>query len=152
MVGGTYLAITGNWSWAVAAIGTVYALGPTTVLFGKHTDKLVEDKKKKIHTLPVIIGETRARFAVMAMVIAQPFLVALLVVNNTLKYPMLITLLGLPLIYKTAKVFSKPRPTEKPKDQPNIGWPTYLAHHAFLCNRLTGSLFVLGLILSIFVK
>ncbi len=38
-----------------------YALGPTTVIFGKHIDKLDADKAKGIHTLPVIIGEKAAR-------------------------------------------------------------------------------------------
>ena len=35
---------------------------PTTVIFGKHIDKLREDKAKGIHTLPVIIGEKAARY------------------------------------------------------------------------------------------
>lgn len=151
MVGGSYLAITGIWSWGVAAIGTIYALGPTTVLFGKHTDKLREDKKKRIHTLPVIIGERNARYSVIAMIVAQPILVVALVLLGGLQFPMLLVLLGLPQIYKTAKVFSRPRPTTKPKDFPSEGWPTYLASHAFYCNRKTGSLFTLGLVLSIFV-
>lgn len=152
MVGGTYLSMTGTWSWNVALIGAVYALGPTAVLFGKHTDKLLEDKKKRIHTLPVILGEELARSFTAAMLIVQPVLVALLVSTNVLKYPMLIVLLGIPSIIKTVKVFAKPRPTTKPKDFPAQFWPTYLAGYAFRCNRKTGSLFVLGLILSLFVK
>ena len=152
MVGGTYLAISGMWSWAVAVIGIVYAIGPTTVLFGKHTDKLTEDKKKGIHTLPVILGEARSRFAVVLMLIAQPILVALLVWRGTLKWPMLIVILGMPSILTAVKVFRKVRPTEKPADFPAEHWPTYLAGHAFRCNRVTGGLFVLGLIASIFVK
>lgn len=152
MVGGSYLAMTGSWSWAVAAIGTVYAIGPTTVLFGKHTDKLLEDKKKKIHTLPVLLGERNARMSVVAMLIVQPMLVIALVATDVLKWPMLVVLLGLPSILKTVRVFAKPRPTTKPKDLGEAGWPTYLAHYAFMCNRKTGSLFILGLIASIFVK
>ncbi len=152
MVGGTYLAMTGNWSWPVAAIGTVYAIGPTTVLFGKHTDKLTEDKKKHIHTLPVILGEARARLSVIAALILQPILVTVFVFTGILKWPMLIVLLGIPAIIKAVKVFSKVRPTTKPKDFPVEAWPTYLAGHAFRCNRVTGGLFVLGLILSLFVK
>ncbi len=152
MVGGTYLVMTGNWSWTVAAIGTVYAIGPTTVLFGKHTDKLNEDLKKKIHTLPVILGEPIARASVIAMLILQPILVSVFVATGLLKWPMLIVLLGLPSILKAVSVFSKVRPTTKPKDFPAEAWPTYLAGHAFRCNRVTGSLFVLGLIFSLFVK
>lgn len=150
MVGGTYAAITGDWNWSVALIGLVYALGPTTVLFGKHTDKLTEDKAKKIHTLPVIIGEKYARWSVIVMIISQPIIVATLVLSNILEWPMFLTLLGLPTILTTAKVFSRPRPTTKPANHPKEGWPTYLAGFAFKCNRVTGMLFVLGLVISIF--
>jgi len=152
MVAGTYLVMTGDWSWKIAAIGAVYAIGPTTVLFGKHTDKLPEDKKKKIHTLPVILGEPKARAAVIGMLISQLILVTLLVVTGWLKFPMLIFLLGIPAVIKAVKVFSKKRPTTKPKDFPAEHWPTYLAGHAFRANRVTGSLFALGLLLSLLVK
>lgn len=152
MVGGTYLAITGSWSWTVAAIGAIYALGPTTVLFGKHTDKLIEDKKKNIHTLPVIIGEKNARHSVIAMLVLQPVIVTAFVFAGLLEYPMLVVLLGIPSIITAVKVFLKVRPTVKPADFPDEGWPTYLASHAFKCNRITGSLFVIGLIVSVFVN
>jgi 1,4-dihydroxy-2-naphthoate octaprenyltransferase len=152
MVGGTYLAITGTWSWEVAAIGAVYALGPTTVLFGKHTDKLTEDKKKKIHTLPVILGEPAARASVIAMIVGQPLLVMGLITAGVLSPVMLVVLFGLPMIAQTVQVFSQPRPTSKPKGFPDEAWPTYLVGYAFRCNRVTGSLFVLGLILDVIVR
>lgn len=152
MVGGTYLAVTGHWSWDVAAIGTVYALGPTTVLFGKHTDKLTEDKKKGIHTLPVILGEPAARASVIAMIVGQPLLVMVLIAMGILSPAMLVVLFGLPTIAKTVQVFMQPRPTTKPADFPAEAWPTYLAGFAFRCNRITGSLFVLGLVLDIVVR
>ncbi len=149
MVGGTFLAITGTWSWEVAAIGTVYALGPTTVLFGKHTDKLREDRTKRIHTLPVIIGEPLARAFVIAMLVLQPILVVALVALGVVGIPLLIVLLGVPKIIETVRVFLKPRPIEKPADFPAEGWPTYLAGYAFRCNRVTGGLFILGLIIDL---
>ena len=64
---------------------------------------------------------------------------------------MIIVLLGLPTILTAIRVFSRPRPTEKPADFPAEAWPTYLAGHAFRANRITGSLFVLGLVVSIWV-
>lgn len=152
MVAGTYFVMTENWSWKIAAIGAVYAIGATTVLFGKHTDKLSEDKKKGIHTLPVILGEPKARAAVIGMLIGQLVLVTLFVVAGWLKFPMLVVLLGIPAVIKAVKVFRKKRPTTKPKDFPAEAWPTYLAGHAFRANRVTGGLFVLGLLLSILVK
>ena len=59
MIGGGYYVITGQWSWNVVLASLPYALGPTTVIFGKHIDKHDPDKAKGIHTLPVIIGEKR---------------------------------------------------------------------------------------------
>lgn len=149
MVGGTYLAITGSWSWSVALIGTIYAIGPTTVLLGKHTDKLKDDKKIKIHTVPVLIGEAAARSLVLALIILELLLTIVLFIIGIVGWPILIILFSIPLIIKIAKVFRRPRPTEKPADFPNEGWPTYLAAHAFYCNQIIGGLFVLGLLLNI---
>lgn len=152
MVGGTYLAITGNWSWGVTLIGAIYAIGPTTVLLGKHTDKLKEDKARHVYTLPVIIGELLARVAVTILITVQPVLIIILFMLGIVKLPMLIILLGIPAIIKTVRVFAKKRPIKKPADFPTEGWPTYLAAYAFRCNQVTGSLFVIGLIISLFVK
>ena len=54
MIGGTYFVTTGQlpaWVWAASL---PYAILVTTVLFGKHVDKLPADSAKGIHTLPVM--------------------------------------------------------------------------------------------------
>ncbi len=56
MVGGGYFVITGHWDWNVVIASLPYALGPTSVLFGKHIDKLPQDAAKNIRTMPVIAG------------------------------------------------------------------------------------------------
>ena len=61
MVAGTGHAATGSWDWQLAAVGLCFALGPTTVIFGKHIDKLVFDEEKGVRTLPVRLGDHRAR-------------------------------------------------------------------------------------------
>lgn len=144
MVGGTYLAISGQWSWEVALIGSVYALGPTTVLFGKHTDKLDADKAKGIRTLPVILGETGSRWAVIAMLAAQPIGIVAMVLTGVVGWPMLIALLGVPKQVSAIRQFMKPRPKEPPPG--DVTWPLYLVHIAFRTNRITGALFFLGLL------
>src|SRR5512135_857821 len=95
MIGGGYFVITGQWNWNVALAGLPYALGPTTVIFGKHIDKLREDQAKGIHTLPVIIGEKAARFTVTAMVALQYLLVIALVVMGFFTPAMLLVLAAL---------------------------------------------------------
>jgi len=50
--------------------------GYNQYLFGKHIDKLAIDKEKRIHTLPVVIGEKAARYTIIAMMILPYILVA----------------------------------------------------------------------------
>lgn len=149
MVGGTYLVTAGSWSWDVAIIGLVYALGPTSVLFGKHTDKLLEDRKKKVHTLPVILGEKAARYTNIGNWVMQYLLVIGLVVFQYVTPVMLIVVIAIPKFIKTAKVYAKPRPTEEPADLPPNVWPLYLSANAFQYNKSFGGLFLLALIIEL---
>jgi len=148
MVGGTYFVITGNWSWEVALIALVYALGPTSVLFGKHTDKLNEDRKKKVYTLPVLLGEKAARWTNVGNWVAQYVLVIVMVILQILSPVMLIVLIALPKFFKTARIYASPRPTEAPPDLPPGIWPLYLSANAFQYNKVFGSLFLLGIIIE----
>ena len=47
-----------------------YALLCTTVLMGKHIDKIPWDAPDGTHTLPVILGEARARRVTQGMFVA----------------------------------------------------------------------------------
>ncbi len=147
MIGGTYYVAGGSvWSWEVAMIGLVYALGPTSVLFGKHTDKLREDKAKGVNTLPVIIGEKVARYTNVGMWVSQYLLVGFMVAAGTVSPVMLVILLALPKLLWAYRVYSKPRPESAPPDLPGGVWPLYLSAHAFNYNKTFGGLFLLGLI------
>lgn len=150
MVGGTYFATSGgNWSWAVAIIGLVYALGPTSVLFGKHTDKLKEDKAKKVYTLPVILGERNSRWTTIFLWFIQYVLVAWLIINQMVGISFAIVLLALPKYIWAIKVFAKPRPTAEPENLEKGVWPLYLSAHAFIYNKRFGLLFLAGLIIDL---
>ena len=150
MVGGTYFVTTGgSWSWDVAIISLVYSLGPTTVLFGKHTDKLSQDRAKKVYTLPVILKEKPARYATIGMWIAQYALVGIMIGYRMVGPVMAIVLIAVPKLVWASRVFSKPRPTEAPDDLPPDTWPLYLSAHAFQYNKRFGSLFLAGLVLDV---
>ncbi|MCY1061869.1 prenyltransferase [Nannocystis sp. SCPEA4] len=149
MVGGTYLCTAGQWSWDAALIGTAYALGPTAVLFGKHTDKLTADRAKGIFTLPVLLGEPLARRCVTVMLVAQMLAVVALVWTGALGWPLLIVLAALPMLRDTAAVFARPRPETCPPGFPKSIWPTYLVAYAFRYNRRFGLLFLLGLLIEL---
>ncbi|MFY0533003.1 prenyltransferase [Nannocystis pusilla] len=124
MVGGTYLCTAGQWSWDAALIGSAYALGPTAVLFGKHTDKLPADRAKGIFTLPVLLGEPLARRCVTVMLVLQLLAVVALVWRGALGWPLLIVLAAAPLLRDTAAVFARPRPETCPPGFPKHIWPT----------------------------
>lgn len=151
MIGGGYFVITGQWDWNVALAGLPYALGPTTVIFGKHIDKLREDKAKGIHTLPVIIGETAGRYSVMVMMALQYLLVIALVATGFFTPAMLIVLLALIPSPWVWKMLSKPKPTTRPAED-RTGWPLYFVSAVFVHNRTYGMLFLLGLIADAVIK
>ncbi len=154
MIGGTYYVVSDSiWSWEAVLIGLAYAIGPTSVLFGKHTDKLAEDKKKRVYTLPVILGEKSSRYTNIVIWGIQYLLVAYLMITGKITIGFLVVLLAIPKYISTSKLYSKPRPAEAPADlEPGI-WPLYLSANAFVYNKRFGGLFLLGLLLDIiFVK
>ena len=61
MVGGVYYSTVGHLPWHIVADTIPYALLCTAVLMGKHLDKLPWDAPKGVGTLPVLLGERRAR-------------------------------------------------------------------------------------------
>jgi 1,4-dihydroxy-2-naphthoate polyprenyltransferase len=150
MIGGGYYVLTQTWNWFVVIASLPYVLGVTTVIFGKHIDKLDMDKKKGIHTLPVVIGEKASRYAVLAMMIA-PYLFTLYLIAARFFTPvMLIVFLALPTFLKIYPVFLKPKPETRPEGQ--IGWPLYFVGYAFVNNRKFGSLFMFGLLIDVVLR
>jgi 1,4-dihydroxy-2-naphthoate octaprenyltransferase len=149
MVGGGYTVITGEWSTPVAVASLAYALGPTAVLFGKHIDKLAEDRAKKIYTLPVIIGEPAARWSVLAMLAAQLALVVGLVASGYFTPVALLALAAAPSLRGVYRVLSRPRPSAPPPELPKGVWPLYCVAAVFAYNRKFGMWFLLGLVLDV---
>jgi 1,4-dihydroxy-2-naphthoate octaprenyltransferase len=153
MIGGTYYVTSGSvWSWEVAILSLVYAIGPTSVLFGKHTDKLIEDKHKGINTLPVLMGEKPARYTNIGLWIIQILITVGLVVSGSITVAMLLVLFAIPKLITTAKDYSKPRPLSAPADLPPNVWPLYLSAKAFVYNKRFGYLFLLGLIVDVILN
>jgi 1,4-dihydroxy-2-naphthoate octaprenyltransferase len=146
MIGGGYFVLTGHWDWYVAIASLPYVLGVTTVIFGKHIDKIIPDTQKKIHTLPVVIGEKAARYSVLAMMIFPYFLTAYLIASKFFTPVMAIVVFAIPAFLRIYPVFLKPKPQTPPEGQ--LGWPLYFVGYAFYNNRTFGSLFMLGLLLD----
>ncbi len=150
MVGGTYYVVSGGqWSHEVTLISLAYAIGPTTVLFGKHTDKIDQDRAKGIHTLPVILGESLSRRVTIVLWIAQLALTALLVARGALGWPLLAVFLAVPSLLQGIAIFRSPRPQERPESFPASAWPLYLSAHAFVYNRRFGLIFLAALLVDV---
>jgi 1,4-dihydroxy-2-naphthoate octaprenyltransferase len=152
MVAGGYFVITGQWNWNVAIASLPYALGPTTVLFGKHIDKLEQDQAKGIHTLPVILGEKTARTSVLVMIALMYLLVGYLILIGYFSPVMAIVLVGLTALPGLWKMYKAPKPKEEPADLPKGIWPLYFSAASFGHNRRYGTFFLLGLILELVLK
>jgi 1,4-dihydroxy-2-naphthoate octaprenyltransferase len=145
MIGGTYFVVTGIWDWDVALVGLPYALGATTVIFGKHIDKLEDDRSRGIHTLPVLLGERAARWILGAMIVLMYATVVYLVVIGFVTPIVLVVFLALPRARAALALYSKPRPRERPEHWPAFVWPLYFVRAAFAHNRRFGLLLLLGL-------
>ena len=144
MIAGTYFVTTGAAPAWVFAASLPYALLVTVVLFGKHIDKLEADAAKGIHTLPVLLGETQARFVAQALMLSFFVVMGILVLTGTLGVWTLASFAALPRCIEVMRVFRTPKPAEPPPGYPL--WPLWYVAWAFLLTRRAGVLFALGLV------
>jgi len=147
MVVGTFFVATGEipaWTW-VASLP--YAILVTTVLFGKHIDKIEADAKKGVRTMPVLLGETTARRVAQVLMVAFYPIVVLAVLAGWIGPWVLLVLLGVPRLVAVLRTFSAPKPDVPP--QSYQGWPLWFVGAAFIHTRRAGGLLVLGLLLNV---
>jgi 1,4-dihydroxy-2-naphthoate octaprenyltransferase len=148
MIGGTYYATAASLPPSSVWLACVpYALVVTTVLIGKHIDKLEVDREKGIHTLPVIIGERPSLRLNMALMILYYLIIIGLVLSGELGVWLLLVLLAVPRLINVLATYRQPRPDEPPEDYPV--WPLWFVSAAFYHNKLAGGLFVVGLVLNL---
>lgn len=147
MIGGTYFVATGTipgWVW-VASLP--YAILVTSVLMGKHIDKVVPDGQMGIRTVPVILGERTARLFNAALMIAFYPIVLGAAALGWIGPWVVLVVLGLPRLVTVLRVYAKPKPESPPGSY--VGWPLWFVGAAFVHTRRAGALLVLGLFLNI---
>lgn len=148
MIGGSYYVTAGQLPPSGVWLATIpYALAVTTVLMGKHIDKLEADKAKGIRTLPVLIGERAALRLNMAAMIAFYLIVVALVATSTVGVWVLLVALALPRLREVLKIYTSAKPSEPPEDY--AVWPLWFVSWAFYHNKRAGLLFVAGLVLNL---
>ena len=154
MVSAVYLVLSrgvADHIWQVALAGVPFGLSVVSINLGKHIDKSVEDRKKHVSTLPVLIGEKLARYLNM-LVLLLIYLVVLYLVFITHYFSpvlLIVFLAGKRWLYAFGAL-TKPRPEEPPKEWP--GWPTWFSGFSFYHNRLFGDLFLIGLLVDTFLR
>ena len=146
MIAGTYFSAVGSLPWQVWLASVPYGLLCTSVLMGKHIDKIPFDEPTGTRTLPVVLGEARARSVTTGLLVAFYVTTGVAVALGALPWPTLLVALGLPLLQKVATSLRSPRPDEPPKGFPV--WPLWFAAIMFLHVRRAGGLLVLGLLLA----
>jgi 1,4-dihydroxy-2-naphthoate polyprenyltransferase len=143
MVVGTYYAAAGSAPWQVWAASVPYGLLCTTVLMGKHIDKIPYDAPAGTRTLPVLLGDRRARAVTRWLLAAFYVAVAIDVAVRALPWPALLVLVALPAVARAWRALRRPRPAQPPPRFPV--WPLWFAALAFVHTRRAGALLVLGL-------
>ena len=149
MIGGTYLVATGSVPVWVLVFSIPYALLVTSVLFGKHIDKIVPDAALGIRTLPVILGERLARRTNQVLMILFYPLVLLAVLAGWVGPWVLLVVLSTPELLRALRFYNQPKPAEPPAWYPARGWPLWFVGFAFRHTRLAGGLLTLGLLLNV---
>ena len=151
MIGGVYYVLTReidmNVIWASISVG----LSVMSINLGKHIDKLEDDKKRKVYTLPVVIGQALARYLDVLALIAIYGIILYLIFANHFFTPVMLTvfLAAKPLFYALA-VLAKPRPEGPPEGYE--GWPIWFSGFTFFHNRRFTMLFMLGLLVDTILR
>ncbi len=147
MTGGTVYAITGTIDLNTLLLTLPYGLIVASVLIGKHTDKIPNDKPVGVNSVPVLLGEHNALLLNKITFIGFYVLIVALVLAGIATPWVLLTFLAVPRLLNVWKVYSQPKPKEKPENWPV--WPLWYVGFAMHLNRGYGGLFILGLILGL---
>jgi len=147
MIGGTYYVLAEELPTWVLLASVPYGLGVTSVLFGKHLDKLDFDSSKGIRTAPIVLGDKLARYATIVISVAMYGAVGALAVWQEM-WALVVVVAALPMLWQLIQFFNTPKPDEPPEWYRG-GWPLWFVGMAFIHNRRFGMLFIGGLALQL---
>jgi 1,4-dihydroxy-2-naphthoate octaprenyltransferase len=155
MIGGIFYVLTGRISfWAI--LGSIpYGLSTMLVLLGKHLDKIEEDRRKNIRTLPVILGEKNTIKLSIFVIFLMHLFPLLLIFTEKFNFGPLLTLLALPRSIRGIKyvlLAKKPEFEELPDFYPRDAWPLWYAGGAFILNSYFATFYLISLIFQIFLN
>jgi 1,4-dihydroxy-2-naphthoate octaprenyltransferase len=143
MIAGGYAVITGQFSRDALIASVPYGLGVMSILVGKHIDQRVFDDSQHQRTLPVLLGERRARALNRAAVIGTYVVIVAGIAAGAITPFALFVLLAAPRALRALRVMSEPAPSAPPAGY--VGWPLWYHRVCLVHNRAFGWLYVLGL-------
>jgi 1,4-dihydroxy-2-naphthoate octaprenyltransferase len=150
MIGGVYYVLTREFSWEVFLASIPIGLSVMSINLAKHVDKMEEDKAKKVHTLPVVIGDYAARLLdFFALFFIYGIIIYLIATKFYTPVMLIILLAGKQLFYALA-VLAKPKPDGPPEGYP--AWPVWFSGFTFMHNRRFTMLFMLGLLIDTLLR
>ena len=151
MIGGVYYVLTGQWPLEVTLASIPIGLGVASVNVGKHIDKSPEDRVKGIHTMPVVVGETVARWITVVSIVLMYLIVVYLVFVPRFFTPlMLLVFFAVPPARKALERLLKPRPAQPPAGYPI--WPRWFSTVCFIHNRVFSNYFVILLVVDTLLR
>ncbi|HET7188285.1 MAG TPA: prenyltransferase [Gemmatimonadaceae bacterium] len=143
MIAGGYFVITGVASRDALLASIPYGLGVMSILVGKHIDQRRFDESKHQRTLPVLLGERKARLLNRGAVIGMYVIIAAGILAGAITPFALVVLFAAPRALRALRVMSEPAPAEAPVGY--VGWPLWYHRVCLVQNRAFGWLYVLGL-------
>ena len=149
MIGGSYYVMAEELPLWVILASVPYGLGVTTVLFGKHLDKLSFDSSKGIRTMPIVLGEGLARQVTMALSVLMYVSTLALAIWQEM-WALGLVVGALPLLALLIRFYRQPKPERAPEGY--RGWPLWFVAVAFIHNRRFGLLFVSGLAIQVIAE
>lgn len=149
MVAGGYYVLSGRFSMTALVASVPYGLGVMSILVGKHIDQRQFDAGQHQRTLPVLLGERRARLLNCVTVIGMYVVIAASVVIGRMTPFALVVAFAAPRAIRALRVMSKPAPAQPPPGY--VGWPLWYHRVCLVHNRAFGWLYLLGLALGVLV-
>jgi 1,4-dihydroxy-2-naphthoate octaprenyltransferase len=143
MVGGGYFVIAGRLSSSAFLASIPYGLGVMSILIGKHIDQAEFDRSHGQRTLPVVLGEDRARALNRTVMVTMYVMVAGLIALGRLTPFAALVAVALPRAGRALAVTAHPKPQTPPPGY--IGWPLWYHRVSLLHNRLFGWAYIGGL-------
>jgi 1,4-dihydroxy-2-naphthoate octaprenyltransferase len=152
MIAGSFFVISGYIDEKVIVASFPYGISASLIVFGKHLDKLEEDSKKGVKTLPVILGERKTKILCKVLIFAM-YISVILTALLTQRLGFLFSFLSLPRAIKVFRGIDYDRPkdlNEVPDFYPKDFWPMWYVGGAFILNTDFALSFILGTFLARF--